>query len=98
MRRRESDRRAERGWRGGAWSWWLSEQEIPLCQGQHRGRFAGQVLAVGANLVGLGIDLDLRGQVVVDHVFLADGADAADGNQRAVETQPAGRIAFQAGL
>ena len=37
-----------------------SEQEIPLRHRQHGGRLAGQQLAVGAHLVGLGIDLDMR--------------------------------------
>ena len=40
----------------------VSEQEIPLRHRQHLGGLAGQKLAVGADLVGLGIDLDLGRQ------------------------------------
>ena len=38
----------------------VSEQEVALRHGQHVGGLAGQQLAVGADLVGLGVDLDRR--------------------------------------
>ena len=37
-----------------------------------RGRFAGQQLAIGAHLVGLRIDLDVRQVVVVHEILLAN--------------------------
>jgi len=37
-----------------------SEQVVALGERQHGGRLAGQELAVGADLVGLGIDLEPR--------------------------------------
>src|ERR1043166_7874372 len=37
----------------------ISKQEVPLRHGQHLGGRAGEQFAVGADLVGLRIDLDL---------------------------------------
>ena len=50
----------------------MSEQEIALREGKFCGGGAGDDLAVGSDFVGFGVDLDLRGGVVVDHVALAD--------------------------
>lgn len=55
-----------------------SKQKIPLGHRQHRGRLAGEQTAVGAYLVGLGIDLDLGLVVVVNHVPLTDPTGATD--------------------
>src|SRR4051812_22086555 len=38
----------------------ILKQKIPLRHRQHLGRRAGEELAVGAHLVGLGIDCDVR--------------------------------------
>src|SRR5262249_56827218 len=45
-------------------------QEIPLRHRQYLGRSAGEQLAVGTHLVGLGVDLDIRRRVVVVHALL----------------------------
>lgn len=52
-----------------------SEQEIPLSHRQARCRLTGEQLAIGADLVGLCVDLHFGCVVVVDHVVLAHGAD-----------------------
>src|SRR5688500_3456120 len=71
-------------WRAPSDESW-SKQEIPLRHRQHRRRLAGQELAVGAHLVGFGIDLDLGAERVVDHVLLADLAGALDRQHRPAE-------------
>src|SRR2546428_7581789 len=48
------------------------EQKIPLRHGQYARRLAREHHTVSAHLIGLGIDLDPRQRVVVDHVALAD--------------------------
>src|SRR5690348_18421574 len=50
------------------------EQEISLGQGKHAGGLAGEQLAIGADLVGLGIDFELGRGGIVNHVALADAA------------------------
>ena len=47
------------------------KQEVALGQRQYAGRLAGQQLTVGPNLVGLGIDLDVRQRPIVDQVCFA---------------------------
>src|SRR6516165_11578637 len=49
-----------------------SVEEIALGQRQHRGRLAGQMHAVGAYLVGLWIDLNMRRRRVMDHASFVD--------------------------
>src|SRR5690606_6236475 len=75
-----------------------SEQEVTLRQRQHGGRLAGEQLAVGAHLVGLRVDLDMRLVVVVDQVALADRTCAAHGAQRLAEAEPATDVRFEGGL
>src|SRR3712207_112082 len=52
----------------------MSEQEVALSHGKDLGGLADQQLAVSADVIGLGIDLDDRRSVVQDHVLLADAA------------------------
>ena len=54
------------------------EQVVALGERQHGGRLAGQELAVGADLVGLGIDREPGQRVVELHVALGQAAAAAD--------------------
>src|SRR5574338_1071635 len=54
-----------------------SEEEVTLGHGKGCGRLAGEELAVGANLVGFGIDLDVGLPIVVDHVGLVDAPHVA---------------------
>ena len=66
--------------------WGGSEQEVALGHGEDGGGFAGEEDAVGADLVGFGIYLDVGGGVVVDHVGFADAAaGVADGGEEAAE-------------
>ena len=48
------------------------EQKIALGHRQHIGGGAGQELAVGADLIGFGIDLDAGRCAVVDHALLGN--------------------------
>src|SRR5579871_1642973 len=50
------------------------KQEIALSQRQHAGRFARQKFAVCPDFIGFGIDFELGGCGVVDHVLLSDAA------------------------
>src|SRR5439155_25641131 len=59
----------------------ISEQEIALRHRQHLGRRAGEQFAVGGDLVGFRIDLNVGRRAVVHHAFLADVARVLDGNQ-----------------
>ncbi len=59
--------------------WWATlllslEQEIFLGHRQGFGGLAGHEFAVNSDLVRLGIDVDVRCDVVQDHVLFADGA------------------------
>ena len=54
---------------------------------QHLRRLAREQLAVGAHFVGLGVHLDPRLPVVVDHVLLADPARVLHRHQRAREAR-----------
>ena len=62
------------------------------------GRLAGQKLAVGAHLVGLGIDLDLGAERIVHHVLLADLARALHRQQRPREAPLLGHALGDRGL
>src|SRR5258708_36176539 len=50
------------------------EQEISLGQRQHAGGLAGEQLAIGADLVGFGIDFEFGHGRIVNHVALAGTA------------------------
>lgn len=63
---------------GGAGHLGLSIHEITLRHGQLGCGLAGQEFSVGADLVGLGVDLDLRQGVVEFHVQLGDVAGVFD--------------------
>src|SRR5690349_15749528 len=67
----------------------ISEEEIALRHRQLGGGLAGEQFAVGAHLVGLGIDLELRLQGVVHHVALADAARIAHRLERLGEPEVA---------
>src|SRR5689334_20513959 len=56
------------------------EQEISLGQRQHAGGLAGEQLAIGADLVGFGIDFELGRGRIVNHVALADAAAVLHGD------------------
>jgi hypothetical protein len=59
--------------------WVGLEQEVALGHGEGGGGFAGEEGSVGADFVGFGVYLDVRGGAVVDHAALADaGAGVAD--------------------
>ena len=60
-----------------------SEQRVALRERQDRGRFARHQHAVGAHLVRLRIDLDVRQRVVVHHVALADARGIRHRQERA---------------
>src|ERR1700730_7771523 len=52
------------------------EQKVPLCHRQHVSGLAGQQLAIGGDLIGFGVDLDVRCRVVVAPVLLGNLAGA----------------------
>src|SRR5215217_5890895 len=70
-----------------------SEQKITLRHRQHVGRCAGEKLAVGGDLVGLGIDRNRGRGAVMDHVFLADLARVLDRDELFLDAKLAAQAA-----
>src|SRR6266550_1372192 len=66
-----------------------SEGKVALRERQLGRRLAGEELAVGAHLVGLGVDLERRLPGVVDHVLLAERARVAHRFERAPQAERA---------
>src|SRR3546814_19563349 len=65
-----------------------SIQKIALGERQLGRRLADEQLAVGAHLIGFGIDLDVRQRVVQLHLGLAYPACVPDGQHHPVEPTP----------
>ena len=66
----------------------MSEQEVALSHGQDLCGLADQQFAVGANVIGFGIDLDDGRGVVQDHVLLADAAaHVLDGDELLLDAE-----------
>src|SRR5437762_4277571 len=65
-----------------------SVQKITLRQGQHGGWLASQMGTVGAHLISLRVDFDMRCGSIMDHVALVDTPDAAGGQHHALQTEP----------
>src|SRR5215831_7953739 len=75
-----------------------SKQEVALRHRELFRRRASQELAVGAHLVGLGIDLHLRREPVVHHALLGDAAARVlDRNQRPREAEASVEAGLEAG-
>ena len=74
------------------------KQEIALRHGQDAGGFAGEELSVCAHRVGLGVDFHVGGQVVVQHVALANATDVFYRTQCFVQSVAFANAASQRGL
>src|SRR3712207_6740646 len=77
----------------------MSEQEVALSHGKHPGGLADEQLAVGAHVVGFGIDLDDGRGVVEDHALLADAAaNVLDRHEGLLHGELSGKTVFDGGL